>query len=372
VRNILGSISEYEQVSAEPYRFSDDVFVVLLRNASPAEVEIFCKFLTKRFEEPWHDETGNLHYFEITAGVASYPESGNTPDVLFRAATLSILKAEEYGVNSYAFFSETFEKSATQSFGYAQILRTAVKNDMKGLAIKYMPVYSAGEPGQRLISCEANIAIEESALAEYSLEECPPNVLMKIAAKMGIDTVIGEWLIKRACEFCRLMREKDERLTVSIGATARSLTAGTIVGVVKNALEETSLPANGLAIRFSERTIAINYDKFMDVLAKFNKIGVWIAVDNAGSYYNLATLIRHSMIHSVSGDVTLFTGHPDQFSENYIANLIEHARANGVRVGVKSVANEEQQKAVTEAEADWYQSDYGSGTMTEEEILAAL
>jgi EAL domain-containing protein (putative c-di-GMP-specific phosphodiesterase class I)/GGDEF domain-containing protein len=384
-KEILASVSSYEKASVEPYRFSDEVFMLLVRGISPIEVEVFCNELTQRFEKPWsltfteNDE----HYFEITAGVASYPESGRTVDALFRAATISMQKAKEFGSNSFAFYSETLENIETENYDCAQALRNAVKNNMEGLTIKYTPVYALVKdsefPGEkrrrRLISCVASPAISENILSDGA-ESPPPRVLMRVAEKMGIDGAIANWVVTRACEFCKLMRGKahgtESELTVSVCATARSLASGKIVNTLKNALRETALPPDGLVVRFTERIVAMNYDRFIPILAKLKKLGVLVVIDNVGAYYNLAVLTRHSAISGGIADVTLFTGEMDDFAKEYIANIICNAKAHDVKVGVKSVENEEQLVLAAMAEADWYQASYRTGSMTAAEVLTQL
>jgi EAL domain-containing protein (putative c-di-GMP-specific phosphodiesterase class I) len=182
---------------------------------------------------------------------------------------------------------------------------------------------------------------------------------MRLAEKMGIDGVIGPWVIHKACEFCREMRGKNPQysgLTVSICATARSLSSGAIVAAVKSALESTGLPSEALVVHFTERMIAMNYDKFMATLSTLKRIGVAVVIDNVGAYYSLASLLRHSAISAMTADITLFTGQIDDFDKRYIADLIQHAKANNVSVGVKSIENDEQLMLVTEA--DWFVNNY--------------
>jgi EAL domain-containing protein (putative c-di-GMP-specific phosphodiesterase class I) len=140
------------------------------------------------------------------------------------------------------------------------------------------------------------------------------------------------------------------------------------VSAVSSALKETDLPPDGLVVRFTERIIAINYDQFIKVLGKIKKIGVSVVVDNVGAYYNLAVLARHSAISGGIADATLFTGEMDDFAKTYIANMITHAKNNNVKVGVKSVENEEQLALAHQANADWYQS----APLTADEILRQL
>jgi EAL domain-containing protein (putative c-di-GMP-specific phosphodiesterase class I) len=183
---------------------------------------------------------------------------------------------------------------------------------------------------------------------------------MRLASKLGIDDEIGHWVIRQACEFCRQKRAEGlSRLTVSIRATARSLSGGKIVEAIKKALESTGLPSSALVIRFSERMIAVNYDKFMAALSELKKIGISVVIDNVGSHYSVMSLLRHSAISALTLDITLFSSQIDEFDRHYVTDLIEHAKANNVSVGVtglgeglQAVTSEQQLRLATGAV--WY------------------
>jgi EAL domain-containing protein (putative c-di-GMP-specific phosphodiesterase class I) len=140
-----------------------------------------------------------------------------------------------------------------------------------------------------------------------------------------------------------------------------------IVTLVRNAIEMSGLPPEALAVQFTERVVAVNYDRFIVALSELKKMNVSVILDNVGSYYTATSLLRHSGISAVKADFTLFTGIVDEFSEVYINNLLELARKNNVSVGVKSVDSAGQLEMLTGA--DWYQGAIGSGFMEEEEFL---
>jgi EAL domain-containing protein (putative c-di-GMP-specific phosphodiesterase class I)/GGDEF domain-containing protein len=374
---ILEDISNYEKLSAEPYRYSDKLFVALLRKCNTLSARDFCEDLIKRFTKPWQLD-GIEHHLDVTAGVALYPEAGTTAEELCRIAIMSMNKAAEYKTNSYAFFSGDFEHPEIDGYQCAQILRTAVENNMEGLSVEYLPVYSAavtgsvddtgGKPLRKIVSCEALLTVSSTAGVLY-----PPHIIMRIAEKMGIDVTVNSWLIEKACEFCKKARVNNPTLTVSVHATARSLTADTIVTMISNALTKTGLPPNGLAVQFSERVVAVNYDKFIIILSELQKAGVSVILDNIGSYYTATSLLRYTGITAVKADMTIFSGVVDDFSRVYLANIKQLARDNKVSIGVKGLESPEgiEDKELIEAMSgiNWYQGDLYSRTMSDKELL---
>ena len=373
---ILEYIANYEVLKAESYRFSDEVFMLLFKNAESSAVNEFCKDFTERFEKKSWLRNEVEYRLKVTAGAVLYPDlsgAAKTAESLCRIAISSMNKAAEYGGNTYAFFAAekpiNTEHHDIDGYACARILKKAGKNNMEGLTVNYIPVYDSVSEGERnLISCEALLAASESSGAR----DFPSRMIMKTAEKMGIDVQINLWLIKKACEFCKKIRQNESlsKFTVSVTATERLLSTGTITTIIKNALTETGFPPEGLAIQFSERMVAVNYERFIRVLGELNIMGVGIILDNVGSHYTAASLFRHPGIVAAKADITFFTSGVDDFSETYVKNVAKMARKNSVSVGVKSfedVSQLENKDGVSKL--DWYQGPAHSSAMSEEALL---
>ncbi|MCL1881320.1 MAG: GGDEF domain-containing phosphodiesterase [Oscillospiraceae bacterium] len=406
IMKMLGEIGGYGRVTVECYVYSGRKIAVLLRNVSQSMAKIFCESLIERYKQPW-SINGKDYYFEIMAGAVTFPDYGETTEELFRKATMALRKAEEIGINSYAFFEDTFEEIEAHDYACTQILRNAVENDMEGLIVKYIPVYSTVEPdtvdvtNKKVIAYEAAISLSQpefmptthfgvtpfnsqsnmnlsskqglpsSPNRDFSLY--PSYVLMKMAEKMGADVQINQWLIKQSCEFCRAMRNQqptqNSELMVCVSVTSRFLASNEVSSVARKALDESGLSPDGLMLSFSERVIARNYERFIVTLSKIKKHGIFASIDNIGGYYSLASLLRHSVIRSASADVTVFTGKISELDSNYVNSIIELAKSNEIKLGITSVQNDEQLKIAKDFGANWYQGKNCSNAMTAEEAF---
>lgn len=364
--------SPNELYRIEPYRFSDKIFMVLLRNSDAVAVKAFCDALMERFSRPWQVNLNNEQsefkerYLEITAGAALYPNAGTTYDELCRTAEMSMDKAKIYGINSYAFYSGEYEPRRDDDYYCAQILRDAVENNMDGVDVRYLPVYQSGE--RKIVSYEAFPMISDY----MDLGMYPTHLVMNIAEKMEIDSVIDSWVITQACEFCVKARESSPEITVSVSVSALSLITDEIVFMVKKALDKSGLAPDGLSLQFSEKIAAIHYDKFMNVLPKLKKIGVSVILDSVGSYYITSSLLRHSAISAAKADVTVLSTRIDEFTDTYILGLMKLAKENGVAVGVKSVDNESRLEGKIADNIDWYQGGFYNHPVSADKALNML
>jgi len=361
VLRVMEYISDHSNYRAEPYRFSDNVFMILLRDVDSFFAREFCESLTKRFGQPWSYE-GSEHYFEIGAGVAPYPESGETADEIYKAATMSMHKALQYGANTYAFFAHEFEIPTGEDYRRVKILRESVERGMDGFAVKFQPVFEAG--GRRVKSCEALISIGD-AFGEFAAN---PARLIRLAESTGLDIAIDDWVLRNVCNLCKKIRaEYDPDFTVSVNTTARELTTGSIVSMSQRALRESGLEPSALSIEVSEHIIAAHYNVVSPVLGALKKLGVTVTIDNIGSQYIVPSLIKHSCVSTIKSDVTLFSGIYDEFDRSFTDSLFKLAQNCGVLVCVKKIESEEQLEYV--ANADLYQGYLYGKPMEEKEFM---
>jgi len=361
ILQVMEYISGLSGFQAEPYRFSDNVFMILLRLADSEKARAFCDMLSKRFSKAWFKD-GSEHYFEIGAGVAPYPESGETADEIYRAATMSMHKALQYGANSYAFFAREFEIPTGDDYRRVKILRESVERGMDGFTVKFQPVFRAD--GGRVKSCEALISIG-SIFGDFASQ---PERLIRLAENTGLDIAIDDWVLRNVCNLCKKVRAAyDPDFTVSVNTTARELTTGTIVKMAENALRETGLEPSALSIEVSEHIIAANYSAVSPVLGALKKLGVTVTIDNIGSQYIVPSLIKHSCVSVIKSDVTLFTSIYDEFDRSFTDSLFKLAQSCGVLVCVKKIETAEQLEYV--ANADLYQGYLYAKPMEEKDFL---
>ncbi|MCL2633035.1 MAG: GGDEF domain-containing protein [Oscillospiraceae bacterium] len=358
IKNALEFMSNFEGYCAEIYRFSDNVFMVLLRDIDASGARDFCEAMKERLRLPWEHD-GSEHFLEISAGVALYPEFGDTVDELFRTANMSMYKAREFGANTYAFFAREFELPTADDYRFAQLLRNAVENNMEGLTVKFQPVFCS--KNREILACEALVSLAGK-------DSFPSSRLIHLAENMGLDIAIDKWILKKACEFCKKMRaEYNPEFIVSVNATSRALSTCAIEVMVKKAISESGLPAEALAVEFSEQVIAANYNRFISALGELRKLGVSVIIDNIGSHYSVPSLIRHSGISAVKAEITVFTGVYDEFDKMHTNTLLKLAKESGVFVCVKEIESEDQLDYISDV--DHYQGHLYAKAMSEGEFV---
>ena len=89
------------------YRYSGSIMMLVLKDYSPDMAQVAAQRVLQRFAEPFLIDDVE-QYAEAAIGVAVYDSSVVECEDLYRAVTLSLYRANEYGRNSFAFFRIVF------------------------------------------------------------------------------------------------------------------------------------------------------------------------------------------------------------------------------------------------------------------------
>ena len=315
------------------YRFSGNTMCVLLKEGTGKLASNFAQVLIARFEEPWRC-FNNSHYLEVNLGIALYPESGKAREDVYRSASLALYNANACGTNSYAFYIKDFEKPIKENYELSWKLRQAINNDMEGFFLKEQPVFFLESGGAVLH--EMYVCWE----ASDRLAVIPAASLVQIMETTGLDTRIDEWVIRKACRYCKSKLATDPDFTVNVNITSREIESGVIIQVVKSALEETGLPPDKLAVdipaaAFVRSGNAVRYAKMLE------KIGVKLVVDSYGQKFTSPEIFRDVKIDYVKSDAALFAEGASEFDKITFEAALGIAKALSGGICAKRVESAE-------------------------------
>jgi len=358
LRDVARYVAEMPVENLTIYRFSGSTLMFMLRNTYENAVKKIVEKLIERFKQPWKQKSGE-HYLDISIGVAFFPGGHNSRDSIYRAAALSLYRATEYGTNSYAFYSDDFEKAADINYSFAQKLRDFAKNDMKDFYIKYQPV-------SRLSDKEKDFTIYEALVCWSDL---PTQKLIDLAESIAFDIILDSWVIENACAFCKEMQEFQPDFAVSVNVTTREVHSGAVISMVEKALAETGLDARFLFVEIPERVFINTREGVMPIMKKLRDMGVNLIIDSFGADFGGLRLLKHSHMDMVKIDYSLFTNIFDEFDEIWTSAVAKLASSLKHGICVKRVENSEQLE-----QAKKYGVRYGQGwlfeyPLTREEIL---
>ena len=357
LRDVSGYIANMPHTGLTLYRYSGTALMFLCRGADENTAKELTELLLERFKKPWK-QTDGAHYLDACVGIAVYPHEHNSNDAVYRACSLALYKAAEYGTNSYAFYTDEFKTEADINYSQAQKLRDYINDGMKGFMIKYQPVVTV-EGVEKYPCYEALV----------SRADFPTTKLIQLAESMGLDIVIDKWVIKNACLFCKKMQEKEPGFSVSVNITPRVLRSGSIISMVSEALKESGLPGKFLLVEIPERVFADHQNSVLPIIKKLRETGVKLIIDSFGSDFGAFRLLRHSYMDMVKVDFSLFSNVFGSFDEIWVSSVSKLAASLENGICVKRVESAEQLEDARKYGVRYAQGLLFAKPMTEEEIL---
>lgn len=364
--SLIRIIVEYiEEILEEPkmvYRFSGSALMVLLIEKTGGEAKLFTEKLLNRFKLPWQTDEAE-HYMEACVGIAVYPQDGKTCDEIYRASSLSLYRAMEFGKNRYAFYSIDFKRPEGKKYYIEQKLRESVADNMTNFEILYQPVYSKNDGN--FLYCEASLHWNMEEFTQMS-----SSVFMNIAENIGIDMLIDSWVIQKVCKFCLEMQQNYNQpdFAVSINLTMTELMHSSAVEVIRNAVQRSGIEPHSLILQVPEVAQLKLSSGAASVLGALKKVGVRIAVNNFANEFATLNVLKSSCVDMIIINQSLLTSGDEKFNQVMLQAVIELAHLENVAVCVKKLEFAQQVDIINKFDVDCVQGNYFSDFMKAEEL----
>ncbi len=330
---LLRMIAQYlesEDVGGQyVYRYSGSIMLIILNDCRPDEAQQAAQKILDRFEKPFVIDNVQ-QYAEVAIGVALFDESVNQCEDLYRAVTLSLYRANEYGRNSFAFFNHEFRKSSGDVYNLEQELRRCIADGMKNFELTYQPVFE----GDDAIHHYETLLRWKSENSGY----VSPRVFMRLMEKVGLDTAIDFWVIPQACKFCKKMQQiHGNDVKVSVNLTVHDLQGGSVSTVVQNALDESELSPSSFMVEIPESAHLLAYNETSSTLGKLKKLGILICIDSFGNEYLPLNTLKFSYIDMIKVSSSFITNSGDSFDEELVKTTVYLANSRNIGIIVKNV-----------------------------------
>ncbi|MFZ5658182.1 MAG: EAL domain-containing protein [Pseudomonadota bacterium] len=279
---LQGVVRDSDTVS----RQGGDEFVLLCPGlVDDAEIAELVERLGAAVQEP-QDVGGRALSIATSIGVARYPRDGDTAGELLRQADVALYHAKQTGRGRASLYARELDRSVAEVAQLERELRRAVPDD--ALFLQYQPQFDM----------QAGVITGAEALVRWRRpggQVALPAEFLALAEETGVVGSIDRWVLRRACDECsRWVAEGLRGARVSVNVSLAHLDAPQLVASVREALEQSGLPANCLEIEFTETHLLRAVDTAPAAIAQLRGLGVAMAIDDFGTgYSNLGQLSAH-------------------------------------------------------------------------------
>ena len=113
-----------------------------------------------------------------------------------------------------------------------------------------------------------------------------PIDFLSVAEETGQIVEIGAWVLNQACHWAGSRQPEASKLTVAVNISGRQLLAGSFVGTVRQALQDSGLPPQFLMLEMTESQLIESTDLTIGILLELKQLGVALAIDDFGTGYS--------------------------------------------------------------------------------------
>ncbi len=265
-----------------------------------------------------------------SVGLCSSDNASNAVEVIHNAE-VALHDAKRRGRNQISRYRHGMESAGLERTKREMDLKTAI--DEKQFFLAYQPVVDIRD--RKPIGFEALIRWKHPEDGLVSPAEFVP-----LAEETGMILPLGKWVLEEAC---REAARWPGNLHVAVNVSALQFRSPALVSHVKQALEQSGLPAGRLELELTETAIVADGKQLAHVLKDLRALGVKIAMDDFGTGYSSLSHLRDLPLDRVKIDRSFVAAAAeDRNSMAVLRAVTQLGRDMGIATLGEGVETEEQ------------------------------
>jgi diguanylate cyclase (GGDEF)-like protein/PAS domain S-box-containing protein len=316
-------------------RIGGDEFTVLLpHNETVDEGLNVAQNILDAFAQPFELEGHELHV-SLSIGISSYPDHGETAEILIKRADAAMYYTKSRMKNNYEIYSEYIDSHSLE--------RLVIENDMRK-AIKQNQFQLFYQP--KVNSCTGEI-IGMEALVRWNHPQrgmISPANFIEIAEETGMIVPLGKWILRTACKQNKEWQDKGySPFRMAVNLSARQFKRGNLIETITSVLTETGMAAKWLELEITESAIMDSVQDTVDTLNHLKNMGVQVSIDDFGTGYSSLSYLKKLPIDTLKIDQSFVRDLPIHLDDIAIVTaIISMARNLNLHVIAEGVETEEQ------------------------------
>jgi len=278
------------------------------------------------------DLNGHDYQPRSSIGIAIYPDDGQDPNNLIKAADTAMYLAKNQGKNQFSFYHEQLTEQAVAQFRFETELRTAVYN--AGLELYFQPQYSLNSG--LVTGAEALLRWQHPTQGLLY-----PDQFLPTAERLKLCTEIDHWVLDAALSQLSQWRSgQQQSMRISVNIASTTFISDNFADTVEQVLLRYQIPATALELEFSSAA-AVRSDKGRRTVESLRQLGVSLAIDNFGSTGSSLTDLTEIGFDTIKIDRSFIAAMIDQPSQTLLlGSMIGSAQglqADIVALGVETL-----------------------------------
>jgi diguanylate cyclase (GGDEF)-like protein/PAS domain S-box-containing protein len=316
-------------------RLGGDEFVIALPAVEDDHaIEEVVKKVLASLLEPFQVEGHELQ-ISSSIGISQYPEDGETPEILLRAADTAMYAAKANSRGSHRFFTADLNVAAQRRLLMTNDLHHACA--LGQFTLNYQPQVSTLSGS--ITGVEALLRWNHPAYGPISPVEFVP-----LLEELGLIIEVGKWVLKTACrQNVTWQQEGLPPVRIAVNVSAHQFYRGDLVQTVKEILYETKLDAQWLELELTETLTLDDSETTINIMHKLKSLGVGLSLDDFGTGWSSLSYLRRFPLDRLKIDRSFMRDITTQpAAKAVVTSIIDLARNLGFTCVAEGVETEQQ------------------------------
>ena len=286
---LLSCVREEDTVA----RLGGDEFTIILERVDESAIIKIANSIISSMKQPVKINDREM-YTTFSIGISTYPDDGETSNILVRNADTAMYKAKENGKNNYQFYSSKMTELAFERVIMEGNIRQAIQNNE--FITYFQPKIDARDG--KVIGAEALVRWKKP---EFGLVS--PLQFISLAEDIGLIHKIDKLVMNSAMQtIAELKAEGLFKGSLSLNVSMKELETQSFVEHFETTIQTTGFDAKYLELEITESQIMKNPESAIATLNNIHKLGVRISVDDFGTGYSSLSYLKRLPIDTVKID----------------------------------------------------------------------
>jgi diguanylate cyclase (GGDEF)-like protein/PAS domain S-box-containing protein len=278
--------------SAFVSRLGGDEFAILREGARAEELLRLAERSCAALGAPYSCARGRAA-IGASIGLAISPDHGSTVEQLLSAADLALYQAKGAGGRRVERYVPALQQAMEARLLLEADLRRALACDE--FELHYQPQVRLGDG--KLEGAEALLRWHHPQRGLLA-----PALFLDVLETSPIAVDVGTWVLMTACRDAAQWCTSRPGLTVGVNLFSAQLRAGSLYGVVNDALCLSGLPAEQLELEITENSVLHQHDEAATALTALRNRGVGVAFDDFGTGFASLSLLKRYPVSRIKID----------------------------------------------------------------------
>lgn len=316
-------------------RLGGDEFLVMLEGLEQqSQAEIVSHKLTNCFQQPFFVNECEI-YTSASIGISTYPDDGNSVDLLMQYADAAMYSAKRAGRSNYQFFSHELRLIMEEQVKIVNRLHHAIINNE--LYLLFQPKVDI--INEKIIGAEALLRWNNPDLGVIS-----PDIFIPIAEKYGLIENIGAWVMEMAClEASYWKTISSEHLSIAVNVSSQQFRLKSFLGTVDNALHKSGLSPSLLELEITEGLLIQETNEPLEIMNALREKQIILSLDDFGTGYSSLSYLKRFPIQILKIDRSFISDMMEnRHNRSLVDAIIAMAQSLELRLIAEGVENQEQ------------------------------